>query len=250
MIIIFSLLIIISFISPSVQDSKLKPAGSLTSSHYMISGGLSTAFSDILLFPIDTIKVKQQSSKIPLSPLDAVHALYNEKGLSSFFKGALGYAVIDGAGSAIFFASYEIVKKIAAKYLSGPFLGLATYPSAAIAFSLSTILLVPAEVVKTRMQTNSNYQSVWDCIRDSTSKKNGGAVGLYTGYSAALFRDMPYFAFQLGFFENIQSFLQRFVSVSVHTSGLRLTQNMVDLFSGVAAGVLVCSLLCIFTSKR
>ena len=57
--------------------------------------------------------------------------------------GALGYAAMDGIGSALFFAAYERAKKYTTEtlQLSGPWLGASVYGSAACAFGVSSIIL-------------------------------------------------------------------------------------------------------------
>ena len=116
----------------------------LGSKEFMLCGGLSTAVTDLLLFPLDTIKVTQQSSKAFMSGTQAFkQILKNGGGFSSLYKGALGYAAMDGIGAAVFFAAYERAKRFTTEtmHLSGPWLGASIYGSAAAAFGVSSILL-------------------------------------------------------------------------------------------------------------
>jgi solute carrier family 25 S-adenosylmethionine transporter 26 len=172
--------------------------GGLSSKDYMVCGGLSTAITDVLLFPVDTIKVTQQSTTAGLTMKQAIEKV-SERGLGAFYKGALGYSFFDGFGAAIFFATYEKAKSLAAAHLSGSLLAASNYGSAGVAFVASSMLLVPAEVLKTRMQTQS-FRCFRDCLRDAVSEPRGGLLGLYKGYKATLIRDLPYFALQLGFY--------------------------------------------------
>jgi membrane protein YqaA with SNARE-associated domain len=113
----------------------------------------------------------------------------------------------------------------------------------AVAFAASTLFLVPAEFIKTRMQT-SHFKSVWDCIKDSTSPSQGGFWGLYSGYSAILVRDLPYFALQLGCYDNIKNILNGKVASSfVKSIGFNLEPNGIELFSSIAAGFIVSNFL-------
>lgn len=69
----------------------------LGTKEFMICGGVSTAVTDMLLFPLDTIKVTQQSSKVFMTSRQALKEIFkNGGGLSSLYKGALGYATMDG----------------------------------------------------------------------------------------------------------------------------------------------------------
>lgn len=82
--------------------------------------------------PIDTVKVTQQSTKQNLPLKQTIESIYKSAGnnVGRFFKGAAGYAALDGFSAAIFFAVYEEMKFLAAKSLSGAALGLSAYPSA------------------------------------------------------------------------------------------------------------------------
>lgn len=116
----------------------------LNTKDYMICGGVSTAITDLLLFPLDTIKVTQQSSKQVISGTQALQQILKSGGgLSALYKGALGYAAIDGLGSALFFAVFERVKRFSVEtlHLSGPLLGASVYGTAAAAFGVSSVIL-------------------------------------------------------------------------------------------------------------
>ena len=64
-------------------------------------------------------------------------------------------------------------------------------------YQLIFCILVPAELVKARMQTQS-FETLGQCLKDAIGKERGGFFGLYTGYTATMIRDLPYFALQLG----------------------------------------------------
>lgn len=49
------------------------------------------------------------------------------------------------------------------------------------------------------MQTQA-FSTIGHCLKDAISKERGGLLGLYTGYTATMIRDLPYFALQLGFY--------------------------------------------------
>ena len=111
---------------------------------FMACGGLSTAITDLLLFPLDTIKVTQQSSKQAMSATKAFQQiLKNGGGVTALYKGALCYATMDGVGAAMFFAVYERMKRFTVEdlQLKGSWLGASVYGSAAAAFGVSSIIL-------------------------------------------------------------------------------------------------------------
>ena len=65
---------------------------------------------------------------------------------------------------------------------------------------------MPAELVKARMQTQS-FETLGQCLKDAIGRERGGFFGLYTGYTATMIRDLPYFALQLGFYGTFHAFL-------------------------------------------
>lgn len=122
----------------------LEISAKLNTKDYMICGGVSTAITDLLLFPLDTIKVTQQSSKQIISGTQAFQQILKSGGgFAALYKGALGYAAIDGLGSALFFAVFERVKRFSVEtlHLSGPLLGASVYGTAAAAFGVSSVIL-------------------------------------------------------------------------------------------------------------
>lgn len=125
----YSLLFLLQFLIINVQTARLDLKD------YMIAGALSTATTDFILYPLDTIKVTQQSNKDPLSFSDAAKLISRTgQGIRSFFNGAIGYAALDGCSAAVFFALYEETKVVMSRKLTGAALGLAAYPSAGIYF--------------------------------------------------------------------------------------------------------------------
>jgi hypothetical protein len=116
----------------------------LGSKEFMACGGLSTAITDLLLFPLDTIKVTQQSSKQLMTSSEALKQILNTGGgAAALYKGAIGYGAMDGVGAALFFGVYERVKRFTLEdlHLSGPWLGASVYCAAAAAFGVSSIIL-------------------------------------------------------------------------------------------------------------
>ena len=148
-----------------VMGSSVGPVG-LTAQDYMLCGGISTALTDLLLFPVDTIKVTQQSSKELLKFSSALSQVIKTGGLPSLYKGALGYGLMDGLGGALFFSVYEKVKRDLADrfHLSGYTLSMSLYGAAGAAFVASSVFVVPAELLKARMQTQG-FRSLGHCIK-------------------------------------------------------------------------------------
>ena len=74
--------------------------------------------------------------------------------------------MVDGLGGALFFSVYEKVKHDLADrfHLSGKALALSLYGAAGAAFVASSVFVVPAELLKARMQTQG-FRSLGYCIK-------------------------------------------------------------------------------------
>mmetsp|Transcript_793 Transcript_793/g.1029 ORF Transcript_793/g.1029 Transcript_793/m.1029 type:complete len:192 (+) Transcript_793:218-793(+) len=70
----------------------------------------------------------------------------------------------------------------------------------------SSFILVPGEVIKTRLQTGM-IKSMAEGV--SSILRTEGIMGLFAGYYATLIRDLPYTILELGIYENIKTLIRR-----------------------------------------
>jgi len=87
--------------------------------------------------------------------------------------------------------------------VSEEYFGTAIFGCAALAFVSSSVVLVPGELIKQRIQMGQ-VSSVSNGI--STIWKNEGFFGFFTGYSGVCLRDIPYTMIELGLYDNLKSF--------------------------------------------
>ncbi|CAB4319823.1 unnamed protein product [Prunus armeniaca] len=156
----------------------------------VIAGGAAGVFVEAALYPIDTIKTRLQvahaGGKIVL------------KGLYSGLAGNLAGVL---PASAIFVGVYEPTKQKLLKALPENLSALAHLTAGAIAGAASSVVRVPTEVVKQRMQT-AQFSSAPDAVRLILAKE--GFKGLYAGYGSFLLRDLPFDAVQFCIYEQLQ----------------------------------------------
>jgi len=210
----------------------------------MLCGGLSTALTDIALFPLDTIKIMQQSMTTRKSMVHTFTNIVKERGVGRLYSGAVGYSVVDGLGASLFFCTFETLKGFFAKHMVQPMLGASALFSASASFAVSSCLIVPAELIKTRSQTYmypNQMACIWDILRGGGG--GGGGMGarlnfrnMYTGYFATVFRDLPYYAINLGFYESIRSQLQKM------TDDDPKFVYAIDLTAGATSGLLAAAM--------
>jgi len=99
--------------------------------------------------------------------------------------------------------SYEGVKQWINDKVPEEYMGAAVFGCAAIAFVASSVVLVPGELIKQRLQMGQ-YSTIGGAVKDIWSTE--GPLGFFTGYSGVCLRDIPYTMFELGLYENFKSF--------------------------------------------
>ncbi|GAV80233.1 Mito_carr domain-containing protein [Cephalotus follicularis] len=178
-----------SFASVSVREDK--PFDFLRILYEgIIAGGAAGVAAEAALYPIDTIKTRLQAvrggGKIIL------------KGLYSGFAGNLAGVL---PASVIFFGVYEPTKEKLLKTIPENLSAFAHLSAGAIGGAASSIIRVPTEVVKQRMQTGQ-FASAPDAVRLIVAKE--GFKGLYAGYGSFLLRDLPFDAIQFCIYEQLR----------------------------------------------
>lgn len=103
--------------------------------------------------------------------------------------------------SAIFVGVYEPTKQKLLKSFPENLSALAHLTAGAVGGAASSIVRVPTEVVKQRMQTGQ-FASAPDAVRLIVAKE--GFKGLYAGYGSFLLRDLPFDAIQFCLYEQLR----------------------------------------------
>lgn len=117
-----------------------------------------------------------------------------------------------------------------------------------IADFVASIVYVPSEVLKTRLQLQGrynnpffnsgyNYKSTWDAAK--TIVRTEGFTALYSGYKATIVRDLPFSALQFAFYEQERKLAQHWQGSSDIGIGLEV---LTAVSAGGAAGVITCPL--------
>jgi hypothetical protein len=112
----------------------------------------------------------------------------------------------------------------------------------------ASVVYVPSEVLKTRLQLQGrynnphfhsgyNYRSTADAFR--TIVRQEGFAAMFSGYKATIFRDLPFSALQFAFYEQEQAWAKQWVNSSDIGFGLEILTAST---AGGMAGVLTCPL--------
>lgn len=175
----------------------------LSSGKLAMAGALSTAFGVTVMHPVDTIKTLQQSNAgNGLNMIAATKQIVKDGGIGALYSGLGPYVTSDACAGALKFASYEVLKKWVKDKVPEEHYGTALFGCAAAAFMVSSVALVPGELLKQRLQMGQITS-----IRQGIPQifKSEGILGFYSGYSGVCIRDIPYTMFELGIYDNLKS---------------------------------------------
>lgn len=163
----------------------------------LAAGATAGCAVEAALYPIDTIKTRLQAMRSG----GGFGALIKAGGGRALYSGVWGNLVGVAPASAVFMAVYEPVKQAVIK--SQPddraFLGpLAAGVAAGLA---SSVIRVPTEVVKTRMQTGE-FKHAFTALKTIVARE--GAKGIFAGYGSFLLRDLPFDAIEFVTYEQLK----------------------------------------------
>ncbi|KAH8313539.1 hypothetical protein KR067_007789 [Drosophila pandora] len=171
----------------------------------MTAGAIAGVLEHVIMYPLDSVKTRMQSLSPPTQDLNIVSTFRNmisREGLLRPIRGAS--AVVLGAGPAhsLYFASYEMVKELTAKFTKHNNLNYVI--SGVVATVIHDGISSPTDVIKQRMQMyNSPYTSVVACVRDVYKKE--GFKAFYRAYGTQLLMNLPYQTIHFTTYEFIQN---------------------------------------------
>jgi solute carrier family 25 S-adenosylmethionine transporter 26 len=169
-----------------------------------MAGGLAGAFTYCCLHPIDTVRTRLQSrgaTQVYKSGLDCVVSILRTEGIFGFYSGISAVLVGSMISSAVYFGCIELGRSALVKFTNcSPLL----IPPLSGAFGniVSSIILVPKEVITQRMQAGASGRSWQLALR---TIQNEGVSGLYSGYGAALVRNLPSSVLSFTAFEYVKA---------------------------------------------
>eukprot|EP00817_Percolomonadidae_sp_ATCC50343_P001651 CAMPEP_0117430084 /NCGR_PEP_ID=MMETSP0758-20121206/9601_1 /TAXON_ID=63605 /ORGANISM="Percolomonas cosmopolitus, Strain AE-1 (ATCC 50343)" /LENGTH=279 /DNA_ID=CAMNT_0005217705 /DNA_START=9 /DNA_END=844 /DNA_ORIENTATION=+ len=153
---------------------------------YVIAGGIAGGLEVLSLYPLDVIKTRMQLATTNMSVGQMSTALYNEGGMSIFYRGIISPLLAEAPKRACKFTFNQIYKPI----FKGDQYVLGAGASGAAAGMTEAFINCPFEVVKVRLQSKtykSQYSGVLDGVRQMLQQE--GAMSLYRGIQAQLWRN-------------------------------------------------------------
>mmetsp|Transcript_14678 Transcript_14678/g.16706 ORF Transcript_14678/g.16706 Transcript_14678/m.16706 type:complete len:355 (+) Transcript_14678:34-1098(+) len=164
-----------------------------------LAGALAAVIGDVGLHPIDCIKTVQQSDlAFGMNLFDSSKYIWENFGFFGFYSGLGPYIFGDSLGSAVKFAAFENFKIWASKNINEKHMGSAVFICAGLSFLVASIVVVPGELIKQRMQMGQII-SMWDGI--NSIYETDGVLGFYKGFTPLCMRDVPYTMLELGLYD-------------------------------------------------
>ncbi|XP_063216670.1 probable mitochondrial glutathione transporter SLC25A40 [Bacillus rossius redtenbacheri] len=184
-----------------------------------LAGSLSRTWAATLVSPLELVRTKMQSKKMSYLEIgNALKALHKHHGLLGFFKGLSSTLMRDVPFSAIYWASYETIKKYnPAEQPSFQY----SFMAGATAGSIAAVCTHPFDLVKTHQQIEFGEKEIFsDPPKKSSSLSSvmkrifhqRGIKGLYAGLGPRLVRVSPACAIMIASFEYGKNFFYRFSS--------------------------------------
>jgi solute carrier family 25 S-adenosylmethionine transporter 26 len=205
--VVFALAILLSNANTICAKKSVEVAApttrTLSNGEMAAAGAAATVFGVTIMHPVDTIKTLQQSTEgAGLNMIQASQKILKDGGIPAMYSGLGPYVTSDGMAGAFKFATYEVLKKLIKEKVPEEHQGKAIFVAAAAAFLASSVVLVPGELLKQRLQMGQ-IASVRSGIPQIF--KNEGILGFYAGYSGVCLRDVPYTMLELGIYDNFKS---------------------------------------------
>lgn len=188
-----------------------------------MAGGIGGLIGDSCMYPLDTVKTRQQAAPNALKYKSTTQAFLNLTREEGVFRGLYGGYTPAALGSfpatMSFFIVYESSKRLFINDWNLPE-PVAHFTSGLLGDLASSFIYVPSEVLKTRLQLQGrpnnpyfysgyNYNSMTDAIKTIIRTEGYGA--LFYGYKATLIRDLPFSAIQFACYEKVHDMAQNYV---------------------------------------
>ncbi|XP_042015798.1 S-adenosylmethionine carrier 1, chloroplastic/mitochondrial-like [Salvia splendens] len=199
-------------------------------------GAIAGAFGEGMMHPVDTIKTRMQSqaifsgSKNQKSAMQMVRAVWATDGLAGLYRGIAPGVMGSLATGATYFGVIESTKNWMDETYPGVGGHWAHFLAGAIGDTLGSIIYVPCEVMKQRMQVQGS-KKYWTSVlvKEGSQEKLGmptygyypgmfqaghsiwkeqGLRGLYAGYWSTLARDVPFAGLMVTFYEAFKTMSQ------------------------------------------
>lgn len=203
-------------------QSKSAHGASLSAKDNFVTGLLSGAVAgttvDLILYPLDTVKTRLQAT---------AGAKLSGSTFKGLFNGVAPAIAASAPCAAVFFGAYDAMKRVFTDKLPDDYATVAHAGAAAGADIVQSVVRVPFEVVKQRVQAGVDASGR---AALASVLKAQGPRGLYRGWGALALRDLPFDIIEFPLYE-------RFKKEWSKAKGGKLAPWQGSLCGSVAGGV-------------
>lgn len=193
----------------------------------LLAGSIAGLIGDGVVFPIDTLRVRMQTSNQYNSATQAlVHIVKNEGGIPKLFKGFGAVAFCTIPAHALYFYGYEKSKQVLSQtFNDGKESTWIHLTSGFLADAFGAIVWCPQDVVKQKLQAQLNQQTTYKNSFQTFSHivRTSGISGLYQGFGAAILSFGPYVGIYFALYEKLKQFskqTQQKETLSIYSNSL------------------------------
>ena len=190
---------------------------------HMAAGAVAGTTEHTAMFPLDTIKTRMQTAVVApnrrgvgtatgrasvsffrhatASVGVAASSVIRTEGVAGLYRGVAAVGIGVGPAHAVYFATYERMKRALGGDQKGEHNPLAHALAGSCATVVGDAVQTPVDTVKQRLQmAHSPYAGVWDCVRGTVRSQGFGA--LYRSYPTTLAMNVPFTAIHFTAYES------------------------------------------------
>uniref|UniRef100_A0A673N6I0 Mitochondrial glutathione transporter SLC25A39 n=1 Tax=Sinocyclocheilus rhinocerous TaxID=307959 RepID=A0A673N6I0_9TELE len=186
----------------------------------LIAGGLARLGAVSVISPLELVRTKMQSRKLPYSELMVcIHSAVAQDGWLSLWRGWGPTVLRDVPFSALYWFNYELVKAQLCEWYRAPQTSFTiSFTAGAVSGAIAAILTLPFDVVKTRKQIQlgemealgvvsvKKPSSTWNMMRNIWIDM--GYRGLFAGFLPRVIKVAPACAVMISTYEFGKTFFQ------------------------------------------
>lgn len=209
------------------------------------AGSLSGAFTNTLLHPLDTVKTVRQTNPGSFRGIfPTMFSILRTRGPAGLYLGIIPTLAGSSVSTALYFGMYELAKqKLSSNFPRAWQKRRTRVPMTAVSAACgnvaSSIVFVPKEVVKQRLQYSGQkgmYITVGRTVHELFTK-GGGIPAFYRGYKATLLRNIPSAMIRFAAYEELKMIIKRIAEKGNKNNNNKLEAHHLVL-AGSMAGAL------------
>jgi len=184
----------------------------------LCAGGLAGLIAEVTMHPFDTIshRAKVHPTAIYGSFAGAFTLILRQEGLRGYFAGIRATLAQSPPSTAVYFYTYESAKAFGLRLTEGRNPDAVYFCAGAASELFASLVFVPLEVVKSRMQLGENPNRATGGVVSSTTNfktvrealveiyKERGFSGLTAGWKSGFVQDIVFSATQFLVYENLK----------------------------------------------